>query len=41
MKTGKKNKKLNISIFLWLVVLGLITFMTMGYAYYGKLLTLY
>ena len=40
MKTGKKNKKLNISIFLWLVVLGLITFMTMGYAYYGKLLTL-
>ena len=40
MSKGKKNRKLNISMCLWLVVLGLITFMTMGYAYYGKLLTL-
>lgn len=40
MKKVSKKKKLNISMFLWLVVLGLITFMTLGYAYYGKLLSL-
>lgn len=40
MRKNSRNKKFNIGILLWLVVFGLITFTTIGYAYYGKLLTL-